>query len=140
MNYYFISYHFQNGTQIGFGNVTRQSPEMFSRAEITKVITEILTKQGFIATPRDVVILYWNSITEQEFNKFNSDEFTIDSTVDDGTGVPGINQGEVQGNSKVQQGDNGQGSGDSDVTRRPGSGGEPNSEWSTNYSRQTGNP
>jgi hypothetical protein len=56
--------------------------------------------------------------------KFITDESTPNSPVDAGEQLPNINQGEVQSDSQVQQGDNGEGSGSSDVGERPGSDGE----------------
>lgn len=57
-------------------------------------------------------------------NKAHGYELKKCSTVDDGTGIPGVNQREVQGDGEVQQGNNRQRSGDSDVTKRPGCDGE----------------
>ena len=53
-----------------------------------------------------------------------TNEFTANSTVDVGTGLPSGNQEQLQSDSEVQQGDKGQGSGNSDDRKQSGSDGE----------------
>jgi len=61
----------------------------------------------------------------QQFKEAIADyESQRNSPVDDGAGIPCGNQREVQSDSEVQQGNNGQRSGDSDVTKRPSCDGE----------------
>lgn len=57
-------------------------------------------------------------------NKAHGYQLKKCSSLDDGAGIPSSNQREVQGNGEVQQGNNRQRSGDSDVTERPGCDGE----------------
>jgi hypothetical protein len=57
-------------------------------------------------------------------NKAHGYELKKCSTLDDGTRIPSVDQGEIQGDSEVQQRNDRQGSGDSDVTERPGCDGE----------------
>lgn len=114
MKYYFVSYHFNNTTQSGCGNITSQRSSMFSNLGLTTMIANNLTKKGFSATPNQVVLLYWQEISLEEYTAYNStdnNELKGNSTATDGTRLPGVDQGEVQSDSEVQQGDDREGSG-----------------------------